>query len=285
MKLIKILLLSLSLSITHLSFSQSSLLWKVEGNNLQKPVYLFGTVHLIPAAKFKVSPALDSISKNVDRIVFEMDLAHPDLAAITMKKLLLDSVKSIQELYSAKEYKKLTKKLEKHNIPYKLFEKFKPFMLQQQAMQVLLVENPKGYESHFLQIAKSKKIATGGLDAPEIQLATLDSIPLKKQAQSLYDIVMKPENSRKEIEKLFEMYQTNDVEVIYNYIMNVPDFSSISSPLLDVRNIRWIENLQEMFKKNEALLVAVGAAHLGGPKGMIKLLQEKGYTLTPVKNE
>ncbi|NVK65079.1 MAG: TraB/GumN family protein, partial [Flavobacteriales bacterium] len=28
---------------------------------------------------------------------------------------------------------------------------------------------------------------------------------------------------------------------------------------------------------------AVGAGHLGGPEGVIRLLEAKGYTLTPVK--
>lgn len=284
MKLQKLSLLIICLLLSFCTFSQSSLLWKVEGQNIKTPIYLFGTIHLIPGSAFKVSPTLDSIAGKMENIYFEMDLSHPDLATITVKKLMLDSVSSIKELYTASEYKKLVKKWTKMNIPYALFEKFKPFMLQQQIMTTL-VENPKGYETHFLAYAKKKNIKVGGLDEPEVQLASIDSIPLELQAKSLYELTLKPEKSRTELKSLFEKYQSNDIDVIYNYINEQKDFSSISNSLLDVRNIRWVEKMIHLFESNESYLFAVGAAHMGGPQGLINLLREKGYTVTPVKNE
>lgn len=284
MKLLKFSVFTLFLLLTFSTFSQNSLLWKVEGLNITKPIYLFGTIHLIPGSAFKVSPTLDSIAGKMDNIFFEMDLSHPDLATITVEKLAIDSVSSIKELYTASEYKKLVKKWSKMNIPYALFEKFKPFMLQQQIMTTL-VENPKGYETHFLAFAKKRNIKIGGLDDPEVQLATIDSIPLKLQAKSLYDLTLKPEKSQQELKLLFEKYQSNDVDVIFNYINEQKNFSSISNSLLDVRNIRWVEKMLKLFETNESYLIAVGAAHMGGPQGLINLLREKGYTVTPVKNE
>lgn len=284
MKLLKFSVFTLFLLLTFSTFSQNSLLWKVEGLNITKPIYLFGTIHLIPGSAFKVSPTLDSIAGKMDNIFFEMDLSHPDLATITVEKLAIDSVSSIKELYTASEYKKLVKKWSKMNIPYALFEKFKPFMLQQQIMTTL-VENPKGYETHFLAFAKKRNIKIGGLDDPEVQLATIDSIPLKLQAKSLYDLTLKPEKSQQELKLLFEKYQSNDVDVIFNYINEQKNFSSISNSLLDVRNIRWVEKMLKLFETNESYLIAVGAAHMGGPQGLINLLREKGYSVTPVKNE
>jgi uncharacterized protein YbaP (TraB family) len=35
--------------------------------------------------------------------------------------------------------------------------------------------------------------------------------------------------------------------------------------------------------KEQKCFIAVGAAHLGGPNGVIRLLAEKGYKITPVK--
>lgn len=284
MKLQKLPVLFVFFLLSFCAFAQSSLLWKIEGQNITQPTYLFGTIHLIPGSAFKVSPTLDSIAGKMDNIFFEMDLSHPDLANITAKKLMLDSVSSIKELYSASEYKKLVKKWTKMNIPYVLFEKFKPFMLQQQIMTTL-VENPKGYETHFLAYAKKKKIKVGGLDEPEVQLANIDSIPLKLQAKSLFDLTMKPEKSRQELKLLFEKYQSNDIDVIFDYINTQKDFSTISNSLLDVRNIRWVEKMISLFDTNESYLFAVGAAHMGGPQGLINLLREKGYSVTAVKNE
>lgn len=285
--MIKIKSISILFFISILSinvFAQSSLLWKIEGNNITKPIYLFGTIHLIPGDKFSVSKKLDSIALNSDNVVFEMKLDDPELAQISLKKLALDSVPKLEMLYTKKEYKKLTKKLKDMGIPYVLFEQFKPFVLQQQVLSTL-VSNPKGYETYFLGLVKSKKVQIGGLDSPEVQLSSIDSIPLKIQAKSLYDLVMKPEKSQEELRKLFEVYQSNDVDKIFDYINKEKDFSSLSNSLLDIRNLRWIDTMVSMFDNNQSYFIAVGAAHLGGPQGLIKLLRDKGYSVTAISKE
>jgi len=38
-----------------------------------------------------------------------------------------------------------------------------------------------------------------------------------------------------------------------------------------------------LFIDQKTAFIAVGAGHLGGPEGVIRLLQKEGYTLTPVK--
>ena len=51
--------------------------------------------------------------------------------------------------------------------------------------------------------------------------------------------------------------------------------------LLRDRNARWMDILPKAMKKGTQF-IAVGALHLTGDDGMIHLLRDKGYTLTPV---
>jgi UDP-3-O-acyl-N-acetylglucosamine deacetylase len=51
--------------------------------------------------------------------------------------------------------------------------------------------------------------------------------------------------------------------------------------LLTNRNKNWIPIMEEMILEKPTLF-AVGAGHLGGPNGIIRLMIEKGYTLSPV---
>lgn len=46
--------------------AQNSLLWEISGNGLEKPSYIFGTIHLIAQNDFVVRKEIDS--------VFELDL-------------------------------------------------------------------------------------------------------------------------------------------------------------------------------------------------------------------
>jgi len=40
--------------------------------------------------------------------------------------------------------------------------------------------------------------------------------------------------------------------------------------------------IEELIREKRTF-IAVGAGHLGGPNGVIRLLQQKGYTHTPIK--
>jgi len=52
--------------------------------------------------------------------------------------------------------------------------------------------------------------------------------------------------------------------------------------LLDDRNRAWIPKIEAMMEKNDRAFLFFGAAHLFGPAGVLKLLEEKGYTVTRV---
>lgn len=283
MKILHILS-TLTLFITQFSlWGQSSLLWKVEGGNITEPVYLFGTVHIIPADQFEVTSRLDSVAAASDRFVFEMDLNAPQLQMEILKALKIDSVKNLKELYTPKEYKKLSKAMEKHGLSVAMFEQFKPLMAQQQLMQLAVLKDTKGYETYFLAKARELGKLTGGLDEPEVQLAALKAISLKDQAKSLYETALNPKKSAKELNKMYEVYKSQDVEAIYKYIADADEFSSLNDPLLIVRNKRWVQKMkEEMFGSGEKLFIAVGAAHLGGPEGLISLLRSEGYNVNPV---
>lgn len=53
--------------------------------------------------------------------------------------------------------------------------------------------------------------------------------------------------------------------------------------MLDGRNIDWLTKMPEMMK-TKSTFFAVGAGHLPGDKGVIKLLRDKGYTVKPILN-
>ena len=53
--------------------------------------------------------------------------------------------------------------------------------------------------------------------------------------------------------------------------------------LLYNRNNNWIKLLTNNFLPKQSNFIAVGALHLPGNKGLIKLLEKEGYKLTPIQ--
>ena len=56
-----------------------------------------------------------------------------------------------------------------------------------------------------------------------------------------------------------------------------PDLSEIADYIYDERNIGMLEHIESYLTQPETTTVMVGALHLGGPRGLINLLTEKGY--------
>jgi uncharacterized protein YbaP (TraB family) len=52
--------------------------------------------------------------------------------------------------------------------------------------------------------------------------------------------------------------------------------------LLDNRNRNWIPIMQKKMAE-KSMFFAVGAGHLSGPFGVINLLQDQGYKLSPIR--
>jgi len=57
------------------------------------------------------------------------------------------------------------------------------------------------------------------------------------------------------------------------------DFPSLAERLLDDRNRNWIPKIENYLQNRQSCFVVVGAAHLGGPSGLIALLKGRGYTI------
>jgi uncharacterized protein YbaP (TraB family) len=62
-----------------------------------------------------------------------------------------------------------------------------------------------------------------------------------------------------------------------------PGMESYMDLLLYNRNRRWVEQMPPIMQ-NGSILFAVGAGHLPGEEGVIKLLLKKGYAVKPLNN-
>jgi uncharacterized protein YbaP (TraB family) len=57
------------------------------------------------------------------------------------------------------------------------------------------------------------------------------------------------------------------------------DFPSLGERLLAVRNRNWIPKIEQYLRSGQTYFVVVGAAHMGGPEGILALLRARGYKI------
>jgi len=143
-------------------------------------------------------------------------------------------------------------------------------------------------EQVIMKEAKSYNKKVKGLETMSYQAGVLDSIPYKLQAEQLVEYIDKAnsgESDDTEMNEMFKAYKEQDLKKLEDLLIatdaGIAGFTDI---LLYHRNQNWVEKLKSLLPK-KSLLIAVGAGHLPGEKGVINLLRKEGYKLTPVANK
>lgn len=279
-----ILVFCLSLGFVNQTKAQS-LLWKISGNGLEKPSYIYGTMHLICPDDFQISDALKEVFDNTDQVVLEVDLDAPDFMQKVQRLSMNPGMKNISSELSEDDKKIINDFLEKHfKVNLMQLGTLKPFLLQIMiAPKLYSCPQPIAYEQTFLQLAKEQKEEVLGLEEVEEQFAIFDNIPQKKQLEWLVEYIKDTEKAKIEMQNLLDAYKKEDLNGIQEIILKNPEFQEEYLDIMFVnRNKKWISKIKT-YAEEKPSFFAVGAGHLPGKNGVLELLQKQGYTLTPVK--
>jgi len=276
---------------------ENSLLWKITGNGLEKESYLYGTIHIIDAESFFwPENTMESFNKS-NKVVFEIDLDEmTDMGAIMglMTKVMMKDGMTLQKLLTAEDYALVNDHFKDLGLPMFMLEKMKPMFLTIFAegdMDFASMQDPsqsstKSYEMEFYELANNTEKEVFGLETMDDQISLFDSIPYADQAKMLVDGIKassEPEEGvESELEMITRMYVEQDINSMVSSIEEEgSDLAGFEDLLLNDRNEKWIP-LMSTYMKESPTFFAVGAGHLAGKKGVINLLREVGYTLTPI---
>ena len=260
-----------------------NLFWKIEHSESKKVSYLFGTIHLIDKDKFLLPKAVKKRITKADALYLEIaDLGDKSKAMeLSMLKegsltdLLTKEQRDSVYIYSKTEFGMDSSMFEK------VMGKFKPLVFSQFAMTKLLLST-KSYDAIIGQIADEKQIKKEGFETMEEQFSFFDSMSEELQVELIMQTVRSSAVMDEQWESMQNLYlQQNIAEMVKigEYSGEMSEF--MNSTMMNDRNIRWMSALEEVLP-NSNLFIAVGAAHLNGDNGLIHLLSQKGYTLSPI---
>ena len=270
--------------------SNNTLLWKISGKNLSRPSYLFGTMHMICADDIVISDSLKSAIKNSDKVYLELDMDDMFQMLGALSHMSMKNDTTLADLLSPEEYKKVKAYFEEHSglIPFSMLEKYKPLLIESMILeQTFKCDNMIIMEQLVMEQARTHKKDIEGLETMDYQLGIFDRIPYQLQARQLLKMVESSAGSKEEgeIKELTDAYRSQLLdkmdELTKKEDMGIQNFTDM---LLYNRNENWAKKLEGLMAKN-ALVIAVGAGHLPGERGVINLLRKAGYIVEPVRNE
>lgn len=268
---------------------QKSLLWKISGKGLEKPSYLFGTIHMLCEDDALLSPNMKTAIRDADEIYLELDLDNMLEMLGAMSKLKMTGDTTLRDILSEKDYNKVKDYFESKQsmIPFSMLETFKPILAASTLQEgELPCDATAAMEEVIMREAKAHDKRISGLETMSYQAGMLDSIPYRLQAQQLVSYIdSSGKSDASEIKEMLSAYKEQDL-VKLEAIINKSDagISKFTEILLYNRNRNWVQQLKTLMP-GKSLVIAVGAGHLPGEKGVINLLKKEGYTVEAVENK
>lgn len=268
--------------------SGNTLLWKISGNGLSKPSYLFGTIHMICADDALLSTNMKNAIRNADDVYLEVDMDNMMEMMSVMAKMRMNNDTTLQDLLSEEDYQKVKSYFESHSslIPFSMLETFKPIMAASTLESSdLPCESTSAMEQVIMEEAKANNKEIKGLESMSFQAGILDSIPYQLQAQELVKYVNDAgKGADTTITEMMKAYKAQDLGKLEQMmIQSDAGISRFTDILLYNRNSKWVDELKTLLP-GKSLVIAVGAGHLPGERGVIQLLKKAGYTVEPIDN-
>jgi len=270
------------LTLSGLCQNTQSLLWKISGNDLKKPSYLFGTIHAIPQSKFFINQEIITSFLDSDVIVLETGLDAKDSNSFNVTDISLANGQTLKELYRKNNYQFLEKYfIDTLHGSVKNLITFKPIFLIG-VISSRWYKNYVGYESMFINKANENQKKIIGLDDSRDLLNLFNQVPIKEQASILLNTIKNRKRDSLNYNKTLQLYLKQDVDQLSRELnTQFKKYPRYFDTFFNKRNDKWVYKINEIVK-SKSCFIAIGAGHLGGASGLVARLRKIGYKVEPL---
>jgi uncharacterized protein YbaP (TraB family) len=265
--------------------NNNSLLWRISGNGISKPSYLFGTMHVYDKKAFNFKDSLYTFLEQVEGLALEF---NPDSANMVVEAYLNGSIRTdIDERsappdISSSDLKLMQKKISAGKLDYA--KKDEKSMVDYFVARLLASDKKQKnsmntfMDAFLYEIAKQYEKKMYGLEALNSQIGAMNSLSKGLKIKKFVNLLDKwsPEDES----PIAELYYRENIDSINIFFANYFTEETLDD-FLYKRNKVMAAKMDSLMRL-QSMFTAVGAGHLSGGKGIIALLKQKGYTVEPV---
>lgn len=254
-----------------------SLLWKIDAPGKGTSSYLLGTMHTRDARVHALLPGLEpylaSCAVLATEFSFEESAADPGTA--------WQPVDDWWEELSRKQRRQTESLMARLGLgDPAAYRTLPPLILVQLITGELLgKEAAEPLDMVLAEKARSMGLRLSGVETLEEQIGLLRNVPLSLQRKQLVHLVADFSKFRKQLDKQVSWYLEQDIRKLYKDARK--QLKGLRKLMLFGRNRVMADRMASMFEESPHFF-AVGAAHLGGGKGVLRLLKQKGFRVTAI---
>jgi uncharacterized protein YbaP (TraB family) len=258
------------------------LLWEIR-NAGGRVSYLFGTMHSQDRKVTSIPPPARLALQKSRLLLMEV---VPDE---TVQQQFIDSIyftdgSNLQSLLDREIYDELVFRIADYRVTEENVWRLKPwaaFTLIGRPRPV----NAATQEQVLMRLALNSNKTIAGLESMQELAEALDGIPLDDQIIILNDTVCNHTDIIRKTRDLVDMYVARDLAgiVLFNEQPHYDEavFERFMQRILYDRNKRMLERIAPYLEKGSAF-IAIGASHLPDDKGLLKLLENRNYTISRI---
>lgn len=260
-----------------------SRLWQVEQQG--KSSLILGTMHLPDADIVQLPPHIKEPVAQAQALVLEVRLtpaAQREAAELTT----LRGSTLLSDLVGEADFLRLTALFQPYGIRGAGLERLKPWVAG-----VMLNSPPPSLEPvldfalqfQFQQLGKP----VFELESMQEQLALFDQLPMDEQLTFLRYAMAQQPHFLNELERIKALYIQDNLSRLHELAtqqigqLEDPALKRLMRAIIEERNHGMVARMKAHLSVGNRL-IAIGALHLTGREGVLALLRQQGYRVTPV---
>ncbi|MFT3846645.1 MAG: TraB/GumN family protein [Lacibacter sp.] len=256
----------------------ATFLWRISGKGLDKPSYLYGTMHLTDKRLFFFGDSLYKALEKTDGFAIEVDpdeMSTQLIQSFTKK----DTSGYVKDAVDKEEFERLKKILQKkYGFNADKLTKRQAYLARNEWMKEMRKEDDMYtfMDAWLYNIARQLGKWTGGIEDLDDQLRLIE----KDEADfSFEELLISKKIRQGGLNQMIDIYLSQDLFSLDTLINT--SIKSRKEDWLLKRNFKMVHRMDSLMKLR-TVFFAVGAAHLPGDSGVIELLAKRGFTVTPV---
>jgi hypothetical protein len=261
-------------------------MWKM--SDPDTTIYLFGTVHVLPAdAKWRTERFDRAVAEAQELVLEIADQDDKAATAQTYVKLASASgLPPVLERVPADKRQALRGLIEKAGLkPEQLngLDTWAAAITIGSSMYRDIGATPAaGVENTLRGTFGAKPVS--GLETTEQQLGYFDKMPEATQRKLLISMIDDSASASTDFKKMVQAWSSgNTRSIAKTFDDELKKAPEIARVLIDERNANWVTWLKGRLDRPGTIMVAVGAGHLAGRGSVIDLLQKQGLKVERVQ--
>lgn len=277
----RLFLLAILAGLTFASSAEAghACVWKVTGPS-GGVLYLGGSVHALRSTDYPLPGAYNRAFDASERLVFEDD---PDVSPGRLQRFSKSAIfpknDSLKNHVDPRTYDYLKRLFARLGASEGEFARLKPWalLIALWSPEANGLSSDLGVEGYLQRRARANGKPISGLESFQEHMDILSGLT-DRQAEAAILMTFIPQAEGGDSSKsTLAAWRRGDADAIERQERAAfADFPAFHTRLIDARNRNWIPKIERHLRSGHVYFVIAGAAHMGGPNGVVALLRARG---------